>query len=106
VALALRCGSTRRIAAETDAKSEILDVVAESNGQPSPPGPLILRTLVDRDVVITIVGGKFHRRSSIGKPVASRSPSPAQSGGLVGEGSGETSAPLEHGLALLHEGGA
>ena len=61
VAMALRGGCPRRVDAETRAKGEIFDVVAEGDGEPGALGPFVLRPLVDRDVVVAAVGGEFHR---------------------------------------------
>ena len=60
IALALRRRCAGRVAAEPGAKGEILDIVVEGDGEPCPPGQSYCGRLVDRDVVVAIMRGKFH----------------------------------------------
>src|SRR5215469_8356775 len=60
VPLALRCCCASRVAAQPSAEGEIFDIVVERDRKPRAARPLILWPLMDRDVVIPIMAGKFH----------------------------------------------
>src|SRR5260370_6018062 len=60
IALALRRRCAGRVAAEPGPKGEMLDVVVEGDVEPCAAGPFVLPALMDRDVVIAGVSGKFH----------------------------------------------
>src|SRR5271170_3890375 len=64
VAVALRRRRPGRITAEPGPEREMLDVVVKGDGEPLALGPVVLRPLGDRDVVVAGMGGEFHRRSS------------------------------------------
>ena len=64
IALVLRDIGPGRIAAEPAPEREMLDIVAEEHGEPLALGPVIDRPPGDRDVVVAVMGGEFHRHYS------------------------------------------
>src|SRR5271169_5223531 len=60
VALVLRTDLAGRVAADSGAEGEELDVVAEEDREPFPLRPLVDRALVDRNVVVASVAWQFH----------------------------------------------
>jgi hypothetical protein len=60
VALRLRRVRRRAVAAETSLERKMLDIIAESECKPCAIWPRVLRSFVDRAVLVALMLGKFH----------------------------------------------
>src|SRR5262249_53752900 len=60
IALRLRCRAAGRIGAEAGAEGEVLDIVAEIDGEPLAAGPRVVLAAIDWHVVVAVVGRQLH----------------------------------------------
>src|SRR5579883_2516847 len=67
------------VAAEPFAIREMLDIAAQKDGEPDPARPFVRAPLADRDVIVSVMGGKFHRPPSLLRRGARRDSAPTRS---------------------------